>query len=349
MMEIFIAQTLEEAKQKAADAFSAPIDQITFTVLEEPKRFLGLFGKANGEYKVRAVYEAQSVAEEITKPVAEVVSTEPSVGEKESAPKVANTDAKNAAPINTIDREEKPLPADAADRIETACAYLRKLLDILAPDVTIHGELAAHGIEITIDGNDAGKLIGHRGDTLDALQYLTAMVTNRGHKDYVRVSLNACNYRDKRRKALQELAERLCQTALETGRPVLLEPMNPYERRIIHSTVTDIEGVSSSSSGEEPNRRILIMPDSAVGKNERPIDMRRRDDEYHRHSSRNGGDRSGRRGRKNDRGERRNRGERKPTGAVRHLDLSTSFEKDYKRPKPDDDIYAGIYGKIDLD
>ncbi len=337
MMEIFVAQTLEEAKQKAADAFSAPIDKITFTVLEEPKRFLGIFGKANGVYKVRAVYEAQSIAEEVTKPVAEVVSTEPSVDKKKSVPEDANAG------------EEKPLPADAADRIETACAYLRKVLDSLAPDVTIHGVLAAHGIEITIDGNDAGKLIGHRGDTLDALQYLTAMVANRGHKDYVRVSLNACNYRDKRRKALQELAERLCRTALETGRPVLLEPMNPYERRIIHSTVTDIEGVSSSSSGEEPNRRILIMPDFADGKNERPIDVRRRDDEFHRHSSRNGGDRSGRRGRKNDRGERRNRGERKPTGTVRSLDLSTSFEKDYKRPKPDDDVYAGIYGKIDLD
>lgn len=349
MMEIFIAPTLEEAQQKAAEAFSAPVDKITFTILEEPKRFLGLFGKANGEYKVRAVYEAQPVVEEVTKPVAEVVPAAPAVDEEKSVPEDANTDAKKSASVDTIVGEEKSLPADAADRIETACAYLRKVLAKLAPDVTINGELATHGIEITIDGNDAGKLIGHRGDTLDALQYLTSMVANRGYKDYVRVSLNACNYRDKRRKALQELAERLCQTALETGRPVLLEPMNPYERRIIHSTITDIEGVSSSSSGEEPNRRILIMPDSAVGKHERPIDMRRRDDEFHRHSNRNGGDRSGRRGRKNDRGERRNRGESRPTGVVRSLDLSTSFEKDYKRPKPDDDIHTGVYGKIDFD
>ncbi len=345
MMEIFTAQTLEEAKQKAAEAFSAPIDKIIFTVLEEPKRFLGIFGKANGEYKVQAEYKAQAdvqpAAEEAASPV---IETAPAA---EPAAPVAETPAQTTEATTASD--EKPLPADAAARMETACAYLRKVLASLAPDVTVSGELTAHGIEITIGGGDAGALIGHRGDTLDSLQYLTSMVANRGCKDYARVSLNACNYRDKRRKALQELARRLCKNALETGRPILLEPMNPYERRIIHSTVTDIEGVSSSSSGEEPNRRVIIMPDSAVGKNERPIDMRRRDSDRRRNGGRNGNDRGGKRGGRNDRGDRRNRGERRPTGEVRRLDLSTSFEKDYKRPKPEDALNTGVYGKIDLD
>ncbi len=347
MMEIFTAQTLEEAKQKAADAFSAPIDKITFTVLEEPKRFLGIFGKGSGEYKVRAEYDAQTetqtAAQEIVVPVAET-ATEAEV--ETSAQPLAETAVKST---ETAASDEKPLPADAAERMEIACAYLRKVLATLASDVTVNGELTAHGIEITIGGGDAGALIGHRGDTLDALQYLTSMVANRGCKDYARVSLNACNYRDKRRKALQELAQRLCKNALDTGRPILLEPMNPYERRIIHSTVTDIDGVSSSSSGEEPNRRVIIMPDSAVGKNERPIDMRRRDSDRRRNSGRNGNDRGGKRGGRNDRGERRNRGERRPTGEVRRLDLSTSFEKDYKRPKPEDALNTGVYGRIDLD
>lgn len=349
MMEIFTAQTLEEAKQKAADAFSAPIDKIRFTVLEEPKRFLGIFGKANGAYKVRAEYETQTVAETApanVPPAAnlDIKADNAPVSEKMSLP----VDEKESAPAAASFSAEKPVPADAVDRIEIACAYLRKVLAALASDVTINGELTAHGIEITIDGNDAGKLIGHRGDTLDALQYLTSMVANRGCKDYVRVSLNACNYRDKRRKALQELAHHLSQNALECGRPILLEPMNPYERRIIHSAVSEIEGVSSSSSGEEPNRRVIIMPDSAVGKNERPIDMRRRDGDHRRNAGR-GGNRGTRRGGRNDRGERRNRGERRPTGEVRSLDLSTSFEKDYKRPRPEDSLHSGIYGKIDFD
>lgn len=346
MMEIFTAQTLEEAKQKAANAFSAPIDKITFTVLEEPKRFLGIFGKANGEYKVRAEYDArvetQPVAEEIAAPVAEIAPAE-APADVQPADDAAEKSA------NAAVSDEKLLPADAADRMETACAYLRKVLAALASDVTVSGALTEHGIEITIGGDGAGTLIGHRGDTLDALQYLTSMVANRGCKDYARVSLNACNYRDKRRKALQELAQRLCKNALDTGRPILLEPMNPYERRIIHSTVTEIAGVSSSSSGEEPNRRVIIMPDSAVGKNERPIDMRRRDGDHRRNLGRSGSDRGGRRGGRNDRGDRKNRGERRPTGEVRRLDLSTSFEKDYKRPKPEDAINTGVYGKIDLD
>ncbi len=344
MMEIFTAQTLEEAKQKAADAFSAPIEKINFTVLEEPKRFLGIFGKANGEYKVQAEYEAavdvQPAAEDtVVSPVA--VAEDAPV---ETAPVAQTEEVKETA----IDETVKSLPADADERMAAACAYLQKVLAALVSDVTVSGELTEHGIEITVDGDDAGALIGHRGDTLDSLQYLTSMVANRGCKDYVRVSLNACNYRDKRRKALQELAQRLCKNAIECGRPIALEPMNPYERRIIHSTVTDIEGVSSSSSGEEPHRRVIIMPDSAVGKNEKPIDMRRRDSDRRR-GGRSDRDRGGRRGGRNDRGDRRNRGERRPTGEVRRLDLSTSFEKDYKRPKPEDALNTGVYGKIDLD
>ncbi len=346
MMEIFTAQTLEDAKQLAADAFSAPVEEITFTVLEEPKRFLGIFGKATGEYKVRAEYDPV-----VTETPAAYVAAEPVA---EPAPAVAEEpvqrveEAHAAAAEEAAAEEEKPLPADAAERMETALAYLRNVLATLAPDVTAEGEITAHGVEITIGGGDAGALIGHRGDTLDALQYLTSMVANRGCKDYVRISLNACNYRDKRRKALQELAARLCKNAIAAGRPVALEPMNPYERRIIHSTVTDIEGVSSHSSGEEPNRRVIIMPDSAVGKNEKPIDMRRRESDRRRGGRNDRSDR-GRRGGRNDRGDRGRRGERRPTGEVRRLDLSTSFEKDYKRPKPEDVLNTGVYGRIDLD
>ena len=190
------------------------------------------------------------------------------------------------------------------------------------------------------------RLTARQGDTLDALQYLTSMVANRGDKDYVRLTIDTCGYREKRRKALQELASRICKSVLRTGRSVALEPMNPYERRIIHSTVTAIEGVSSHSSGEEPNRKVIITNDSAP--------EFKRDDRNAR-GFREGGKRfdrndRGRNGKgrhdRNDRGERR---ERRPnTDGPRKLDLSTSFEKDYKRPKPEDSLNAGVYGKIDI-
>lgn len=349
MMEIFTAQTLEDAKQLAADAFCAPVEDIQFTVLEEPKRaILGIFGKATGEYKLRAEYDPvvaakkQSAAPaETVQPVAEVVAP---VVEEVAAAVTEESAAAEVTSAVAADDTDKPLPDDAEDRLGVARDYLSKILASLSLNVTVDGEVTEHGVEISLDGSDAGALIGHRGDTLDALQYLTSMVANRGGKDYVRVSLNACNYRDKRRKALQELAVRLSKNAISAGRPVALEPMNPYERRIIHSTVSDIDGVSSSSSGEEPNRRVIIMPDSAVGKNEKPIDMRRRESDRRRGGRNDRGDRGNRGGRGGHRG-----GERRPTGEVRRLDLSTSFEKDYKRPKPEDALNTGVYGKIDLD
>ena len=175
------------------------------------------------------------------------------------------------------------------------------------------------------------------------------MVANRGDKDYVRLTIDTCGYRDKRRKALQELASRISKSVLRTGRSVALEPMNPYERRIIHSTVTAIEGVSSHSSGEEPNRKVIITNDSAPEYKRDDRNARgfreggKRFDRNDRNDRGRGG--KGRRDR-NDRGERR---DRRPSGeGPRKLDLSTSFEKDYKRPKPEDSLNAGVYGKIDI-
>ena len=172
----------------------------------------------------------------------------------------------------------------------------------------------------------------------------TSMVANRGDKDYVRLTIDTCGYREKRRKALQDLAQRISKSVLRTGRSVALEPMNPYERRIIHSAVTEIEGVSSHSSGEEPNRKVIITNDSAP-------DYKKDDKNARGFRSGNGrfdrNDRKGGRPQRNH--DRRDRRDRRPSGeGPRKLDLSTSFEKDYKRPKPEDSLNAGVYGKIDI-
>jgi spoIIIJ-associated protein len=130
------------------------------------------------------------------------------------------------------------------------------------------------GVDVTIDmGTDAegnvygymqgdtlGILIGRRGETLDALQYLTSLKVNRGRENYTRVTLDTENYRAKREDTLIRLANRMANRALRTGRKVSLEPMNPYERRIIHSALQKHPYVTTQSEGEEPNRRVVVSP-----------------------------------------------------------------------------------------
>jgi len=113
-------------------------------------------------------------------------------------------------------------------------------------------------LKIDVVGNNLGVLIGHRGETLDALQYLTSLVVNKGSDYYKRIYLDAENYRQKRETALKKLAGKLAKKVLDTNRRVRLEPMNPYERRVIHATLQDYPKIKTYSKGEEPNRNVVI-------------------------------------------------------------------------------------------
>ena len=343
MTGIFTASSVDEAKQKAADAFGVPVSAITFQVLEEPKRSLlgGLFGKKE-EYRIEASYTpaAPAPAEEAEAAVEETVETVENAVVSEAAEEADAVDDAADEPEEAAGRTD--IPEDVQlEKLAVGAAYLESILKQLAPDVKVTGKLE-NGISYQIEGNGAGSLIGRRGDTLDAMQYLTSMVANRGDHDYVRVTIDTCGYREKRRKALQELAQRISKNVLRSGRSIALEPMNPYERRVIHSAVTEIEGVSSHSVGEEPNRKVIITNDSAP-------EYKRDDKNARSFRERGRGDRNDRgrgRGGRHDRGDRR---DRRPSGeGPRKLDLSTSFEKDYKRPKPEDSLNAGVYGKIDI-
>ena len=179
------------------------------------------------------------------------------------------------------------------------------------------------GVVINLSSDDTSFIIGRRGENLDALQYLASMFCNRLDDEYYRVVLDSNGYREKRKKTLEDLAKKIAKNVLRSGRSTVLEPMNPYERRIIHSMISEIEGVSSRSVGEEPYRKIII---SSLNKKD------------NRHG--------GRGGRKGDR--RKNDGRKNRNFEPRSLDLKTSFEKDYKKPKPEDDLKAGLYGKIEL-
>ncbi len=142
---------------------------------------------------------------------------------------------------------------------EVAKEYLEKVLAAMGiTEFTCTVKEENNGCVISLDGEHLGFIIGRRGDTLDALQYLTSLVANRVDNAYYRVTLDIGNYREQREKALIALAQRLVGKTLRTGRRNSLEPMNPYERRIIHTTVQEMEGVTSWSVGSEPNRHVVI-------------------------------------------------------------------------------------------
>lgn len=326
MIEIFVAKTVEEAKEQAIAAFAAPASEIRFEVLEEPKK--GLFGMRRGEAKVRAEYE----------PLMQQTPVKRSAPapEKASAPVEASAIAPAAAPAEeqaatAQPAAEKPavleLTPETEAKINLAKSYIGSILREMGLSDACTVTMTETGAILNFDGDGSGTIIGRRGETLDALQYLASMISNKGDKEYFRISLDSCGYREKRRKTLEALAARIARSVQRTGRSTTLEPMNPYERRIIHSAVAEMEGVTSRSIGEEPHRMVVISSTNAR-KNDRPHDGARRS---------NGGDRRG------GRNQNRNRGE-----GPRKLDLSTSFEKDYKRPKPDDNVNAGLYGKIEL-
>lgn len=147
-----------------------------------------------------------------------------------------------------------------------AIDYLKRVLEGMGiPDVTVK-EICEDGhYRLDLDcGENHGAIIGRRGETLDALQYLTSLVANRGAEEYIRISLNVGDYREKRDETLRSLARKNANQVLKYGRNVTLEPMNPYERRVIHTTIQEMEGVQSHSVGSDSDRRVVISLEEGV-------------------------------------------------------------------------------------
>jgi len=153
---------------------------------------------------------------------------------------------------------------------EAAAAYLKTVLAAMGAEADVIIKEENNECCLMIEGENLGFIIGRRGDTLDALQYLTGLVANRAESDYFRVTLDIGNYREKREQALKGLAHKMAAQASRTGRKSSLEPMNPYERRLIHTAVQDVKGATSWSVGSEPNRYVVIGPsDDNPNKNRR--------------------------------------------------------------------------------
>ncbi|MBQ1586844.1 MAG: protein jag [Ruminococcus sp.] len=153
---------------------------------------------------------------------------------------------------------------------ERAEKFLRDVLDKMTlQSVEIEKSTDENAVEFNLSGEEVGFVIGRRGETLDALQYLTSLVANHGEDPYIKVTVNTGNYREKREKTLEILGRKLAFKAIKTGKKTSLEPMNPYERRIIHTAVQKVNGAISWSEGENAARHVVIGPDPKVKQNRR--------------------------------------------------------------------------------
>ena len=152
-------------------------------------------------------------------------------------------------------------PEDLVEQEEhVAKTFLQDVAKEMGLKVNVKVSSNKDNVYVDIDGEDSGTIIGKRGSTLDALQYLTSLVVNKDQNNYIRVVIDAENYREKREKTLEKLAFRLADKALRSDRSVRLEPMNPYERKVIHTALQQRKGVTTRSEGEEPYRRVIIEP-----------------------------------------------------------------------------------------
>lgn len=144
-----------------------------------------------------------------------------------------------------------------------AAQFLADLLAKMGIDAKVLAANTDNGLRLCIDAETMGILIGRRGETLDALQYIVSLYANRNRKEdgYLRITLDTEGYRFRREETLRRLARKSASKARATGRPVAMEPMNPYERRVLHSALQGFRGVSTHSEGEEPNRHVVIVPD----------------------------------------------------------------------------------------
>ena len=177
------------------------------------------------------------------------------------APEIA--EAEEAEPVEPAPlAEPEPFQPTAEDQLSAdalkARDFLSGLTERMFVPVTLETMETPEQLRMQMNGENMSLLIGRRGETLDALQYLTSLTVNRGREDYLRVSIDTENYRAKREEALRKLAVRMAGRAKKSGRRVALEPMNPYERRILHSALQNDPEVTTHSEGEEPYRRVII-------------------------------------------------------------------------------------------
>ena len=261
------------------------------------------------EKKTEKKAEVKAETEEKTEVKAEAAPKQPKAPreKKPRAPKAEKAEKKQEAkepreyapmvPAKPFTPTEPPVlhaedtPAGKAQR------FLMEVTSLMNVKVDVYvDDTREDGLYIHMIGDTLGILIGRRGETLDALQYLTSLQVNKGREGYIRVTLDTENYRAKREDSLRRLAQRMANRATKTGRKVVLEPMNPYERRVLHTALQNHPGVTTHSEGEEPNRRVVIMLANQAERSEEKTERTERSERGEKSASRRS--RSRRRGRR---------------------------------------------------
>ncbi|MCD8294573.1 MAG: Jag N-terminal domain-containing protein [Clostridia bacterium] len=287
---VFTGKTVDDAVDAGLKALGITLADAEIEILEEGKK--KLFGSVKAKVKITVKQSEETITKAAKPETAPAPAAEPEE-EEDDEPifKAAASEEEPAkeAPETSEDTEETSEDTTAADAERAA-----KFIDGLLPLLRIEGEAKVlpenedGSISITIDTATTYKVIGKRGDILDSIQCIAGAIANIGREKYKKVVVDCENYRATRKESLERLARKLEKKAVETGRKIILEPMNPYERRIIHSVLTDSPDVTTMSEGKEPNRYVVVIPSNA-----KPYDKGIR---YGEHGNGHGGHPSGGRG-----------------------------------------------------
>lgn len=361
-------KTVDEARTNACALLGVEKDDInvSYEVLEMPQK-TGFLGLKLTPAKVRVSVELPD--EPAAAPAAPVEEPAPVVEEKaapvaaepvveETAPEAPAAVEEPAAPAAEGEEVEVPINIEENAKVKAAVDYLKDVIEKMGvQDVKFSAVQKGEATIIRLDGEKMGALIGRRGETMESLSYLASLVANRLEGDYIKLGLDVAGYRDKRESDLTALAQRIGAKVRRTGRSFAMEPMNPYERRIIHSAIGKMEGVRSESKGEGRDRRVVIYstdPNAvAESANARPRGPRGGRD-------RNGNGRSGgyhrggeRRGDRNGRGPRNGGGRggchsNVPERTYTPRDAENAAPVAPKRTERVDDFADLSFGKIEL-
>ncbi len=251
------AKTVDDAITEALIQLSVTSDRLEYEVIEKGSAgFLGIGIK-------------QAVIEARIKP--EPIKEEPVIQKKEEKPEVKKEDSKEISNIETEKKELNHVETESSPKHNAELAvvkeetqkavksFLKDTLKAMDMNVELKSEIDSDGAFcIEMSGDNMGILIGKRGQTLDSLQYLANRVANKNQDGYVRVKLDTENYRERREETLKNLAKNIAFKVKRSRRPVSLEPMNPYERRIIHAALQSDPNVTTHSEGEEPYRKVVV-------------------------------------------------------------------------------------------
>ncbi len=251
-------KTIDDAISEGLARLNTTKEYVDVTILQAPsKGFLGLIGVKQAQVKLTLLEPQVSIPSSTPKPATTVSpreqrATEPTVT-KTAPPAIPQEDTAVVKPAASTDR-----PASPEEVCAEAMQLVRDVGTSIGLELQVDVKRNRDGYVMSISGSDLGLLIGRRGQTLDALQYLVNIVANRYSDKFIRIVLDAENFRDRRRKTLEELADRLANKVVRSGREVVLEPMSSQERKVIHARLQNHNRVKTASKGEEPNRRVVI-------------------------------------------------------------------------------------------